>query len=429
MAEPPAGPQEGPTATALDFSDDGAQGKEMEKPFTAGWKNGFILQSADHAYMLRLTGQIQSDYRAFLNPEDSSDIDSFLVRRARLGIEATLLEHYEFRLLPDFAPGQARIQDSYLNVHYLDEIQLQVGKFKEPVSYEQLIQDRFVPTLERSIIDQIVPARDVGLMVHGQKLLGDRFDYAAGLFNGGINGDQDTNNHLDFAWRLAARPLNGAVFHPLWHRLQVGISSTTGVEQEPANPSFLRTPATVPFFQFNSGVRADGLRNRWIPEISWFYRSCGFVAQYISQDQEMRSAAAGNAVVDVPMKGFLVLATCLLTGEERTTYSQAIAPRANFNPLAPLAEPGAWELVARVSQLHVGSVVFVPGTNNLADATRYAATATEMTLGFNWYLNALVRAQFNWEHAWFNEPVRLGTPPGGLLRFQDTLYARFQVIF
>src|SRR5207248_8959874 len=107
----------------------------------------------------------------------SADIDTFLVRRARLGIESTVLEHFEFRMLPDFGQGQTRIQDAYLNVHYVDAFQVEAGKFKQPFSYEQLIQDRFVPTLERSLIDQLVPARDEGLMIHGRKLLGDRLDY------------------------------------------------------------------------------------------------------------------------------------------------------------------------------------------------------------------------------------------------------------
>src|SRR5205085_12366547 len=66
-------------------------------------------------------------------------------------------------LLPDFGLGQARVQDAYLNVHYWDAFQVEAGKFKQPFSYEQLIQDRFVPTLERSLIDQLVPQRDVGV--------------------------------------------------------------------------------------------------------------------------------------------------------------------------------------------------------------------------------------------------------------------------
>ena len=141
-----------------------------------------------------------------------------MVRRARFGLEANMFSYYEFRLLPDFGQGQARVQDAYLNVHYWDAFQVEAGKFKQPFSYEQLIQDRFVPTLERSLIDQLVPQRDVGLMVHGQKLLGDRLDYAVSVSNGEINGDSDTNDLKDLVGRVVVRPLNDERLWPILKR-------------------------------------------------------------------------------------------------------------------------------------------------------------------------------------------------------------------
>jgi len=413
----------------------------------AGWdeKRGFYLRSSDNKFNLRLTGQIQGDYRAFLDGDDRTDIDTFLVRRARLGIEATVLNYYEFRLLPDFSnsqapgvPAQERIQDAYLNIHYWDAFQFEVGKFKQPFSYEQLIQDRFVPTLERSMIDQLVPARDEGVMVHGQKLLSDRLDYGLSVFNGEINGDFDTDKRKDLSARVAVRPLNSPSFSPVLRGLQLGVAGTIGVEQEPVNPNNLRTPATVLWFQFNPAVRADGLRRRLSPEVVYFYRGLGFAAQYFYQEQRLRPAFFGPGsefFLDVPFRGFYVLSTLLLTGEERTTYSEAIKPLRPFDPCHPLTCPGAWELVVRTSRLVVGDEVFQPLRTgrtafiSLADPTRYSNGATELTLGFNWYLNGFVRMQFNWEHAWFDDPVRLGPGPGGLLRHQDSLLTRFQVIF
>src|SRR5262249_48009505 len=112
-----------------------AGGESKEKGFT-GWddKGGFIMRSADKRLFLRLTGQIQADYRGFLDGVDYTDVDTFLVRRARLGIEANMFKYYEFRLLPDFSnaqspgvPGSTRIQDAYLNIHYVDYFQLETG--------------------------------------------------------------------------------------------------------------------------------------------------------------------------------------------------------------------------------------------------------------------------------------------------------------
>jgi phosphate-selective porin OprO and OprP len=395
----------------------------------SGWDNGFFLRSADGAYQLRITGQIQADLRDFLRHDDLTDITGFLVRRARLGIEATVFQYFEFRLLPDFGQGKTVIQDAYINIHYLDAIQLAAGKLKEPVSYEQLVQDRFVPTVERSIIDQLVPARDVGVLVHGQKLLGDKLDYAVGVFNGGINGDQDTNGHRDIAYRLAVRPLNFESLPESLHLVQIGISGSTGIENEPISPAVLRTPATVQYFQFNSTVQAAGLRNRWTPELSYFYGGLGFAAQYYREDQSMLPVFGAKSAVNVPFEGYYFMATGLLTGESRTTYSAPVVPLRPYEPLHPLSNPGAWELVARYSRLDVGSVVFAPGAARLADPTKYARDASELTLGFNWYLNAWVRMQFNYEHARFSTPVQLAPGSAGRLNGQDTILARMQVIF
>lgn len=69
------------------------------------------------------------------------------------------------------------------------------------------------------------------------------------------------------------------------------------------------------------------------------------------------------------------------------------------------------------------------GPARLADPTRFSDRATELTLGFNWYWSKWVRTQFNWEHAWFGRPVRLGPGPDGLFRDHDSVQARLQIVF
>jgi phosphate-selective porin OprO/OprP len=401
-------------------------------PPQGGWDRNFFLQCADKSFVLRFTGQMQLDYRNFLQQPDDIDIDAFQVRRARFGVEAIVGKYYEFRLLPEWGQGRVFIQDAFMNIHYWDEFQIQAGKFKEPFSLEQLIQDRFVPFVERSLIDQVVPARDVGIMFHGQKLFDDRLEWQLGVFNGETNnGDLDTNDYKDIAGRIAVRPFGHEGCWPILRGWQFGIAGTTGIETEPILPNTLRTPASVRWFQFNPAVRADGLRERWCPEVSYFYGPFGMIAQYFHMDQEMRAsvAAPGDQIVNVGFNGYFVMATYLLTGETRTTYSQAVEPLQPFDPVKHCGGLGAWELVGRVSRLHVGDEVFMPGPNRLADPARFSNGATEATLGFNWYLNRWVRMQFNWEHAWFDDPVLLSTRVAGKLKEQDTLMLRLQVIF
>ena len=159
----------------------------------------------------------------------------------------------------------------------------------------------------------------------------------------------------------------------------------------------------------------------------YFRGPFGLAAQYLYETQQYRAAAGPQ--IEIPESGFYVLTTLLLTGEERTSYSQAITPAHDFDPTHPFSCPGAWELVARTSRLSQNGRVFAPGARRLADPAVNSSGATELTLGMNWYLNAWVRVQFNWERAWFDQPIRLAPGTGGLHGYTDTLFTRFQVIF
>jgi phosphate-selective porin OprO/OprP len=135
----------------------------------------------------------------------------------------------------------------------------------------------------------------------------------------------------------------------------------------------------------------------------------------------------------VPIDGYYVMATYLLTGEQRTEYSQQIAPLHAFNPCAPLASPGAWEFVFRADRLEVGSQAFAGGAAvqlaSTSSATNQSSSAAfETTTGLNWYLNKWARMQFNWEHADFANPIKTGNMTKALSE-EDALYTRFQVIF
>ncbi len=426
-------------------------------PF-ANMGNAFTFQSPDGLHTLRITGQVQADYHDYTRHGDTSDIDTFVLRRARLGIEGELFQYYEFRLLPDFGNGKVVMQDCFLNIHYWDEFQFMVGKFKEPVSYEQLILDRFVPTLERSIIDQLMPARDIGLMIHGENLLNDQFEYAIGAFNGEINGDTDTNDIHDFAARIAWKPFNYPVLPDYLHNFQIGVSGTAGKEQEQlsltgVNNETLRTPGGVPWLTFVKNAYANGIRTRAVPEVSYFYDQFGFMAEYLREDQQIKSGTPeivtttttvttgktskkvttkqfiNDLPEDIRFSGYMFTATYFLTGETRTMYSELIRPLRPFDAAHPFSHPGAWELVARVSHLQVDPSIFRPGAAyQLASPNGNSDAATELTVGFNWYLNSLVRVQCNWEHAWFQQPVLLG-PPSNYFRQTDAALLRFQVIF
>ena len=416
-----------------------------------GGTEGFYIQSAGRSCLLRLTGQIQADFRGFLNDVDTSTTgnplvagspvtgspDTFLIRRARLGIEATMLNYYEFRLLPDFAGSSLSksITDAYLNIHYWDEFQFEAGKFKQPFSFEQLIQDRFVPTMERSMMDQLVPQRDEGVMIHGRScstidsILRSPFPMATPMTAPSIRITTKT--------RTAASLSAPSTIPEGWQiarGLQLGIAAGVGVEHEPlgntASPPIITTPATVTWFAYNPGVWANGTRDRVSPELVYYYHSFGLAAQYFHQDQILQHTAA-SPLVHVPIDSYYVLATYFLTGEQRTDYSQQIDPLRSFDPCSRRSlrrGPGNW--YSAWTGLKSAEDAFAAGlaTSTAGNANRSSPEAFEATTGFNWYLNEWVRTQFNWEHAEFGGPVKIGNAPGAFTK-EDALYTRFQIIF
>ena len=160
------------------------------------------------------------------------------------------------------------------------------------------------------------------------------------------------------------------------------------------HPQLLKTPATVEWFAYRSGVTADGLRTRLSPELAYFYHSLGFAAQYYREQQKMQpTTPVVGPTENVSSDGFYVMCTYLLTGEERLGYTQQqIDPIRPFNRRCPMCSPGAWELVFRISRLDMDPGVFAGGASSLADSTKFSPGATESTCGVNWYWNKWVRA-------------------------------------
>ena len=105
-------------------------------------EKGFSIQSADNRNNIKLRGVLHVDGRALQSDDDTIVDDQFLLRRVRPIFEGAVWKNFEYRLMLDFASSvtgsSASLQDGYLNVHYWDEAQLQLGKFKEPVGLERL---------------------------------------------------------------------------------------------------------------------------------------------------------------------------------------------------------------------------------------------------------------------------------------------------
>jgi phosphate-selective porin OprO/OprP len=81
-------------------------------------------------------------------------------------------------------------------------------------------------------------------------------------------------------------------------------------------------------------------------------------------------------------------------------------------------------VTSRFSQLDLGSQVF---TNGIADPKLWSNHAKTVDVGLNWYLNQFVKVYFDWEHAFFGNPV--SATNGTFRSSNDLFWLRTQVYF
>jgi phosphate-selective porin OprO and OprP len=400
------------TAIALDAQTSAAPGQAAPPaPFTAGWDEGFVLQSAngENRIALGLTGQ--ADGRFSL--DDPLPItDTFTIRKARPTLSGRVAKYFDFKLTPDFGSGTVVLLDASFDVRFSPKFRVRSGKDKTPVGYELLQGDAFLLFPERSLASSLVPNRDVGFQVLGD--ISPRLSFAAGVFNGvpdatSSTSDVDANNGKDLAGRLVWQPFRSpATPARTLNGLGVQIGGSKG-SQTGTLPSF-RTSVGQTYFSYAAGVAAGGNRSRITPAVFYYYKSFGGFAEFVRSAQEITRAGSSD---DITNQGWGVAASYVLTGE--ATSDRGVRPRHPFDPSA--GHWGALQVAARYSQLTVDRLAFARG---LAAATA-SRTASAWTVAANWYPAAFIKYYATFERTEFDD--------GALRPSENVVLFRAQVAF
>jgi phosphate-selective porin OprO/OprP len=263
-------------------------------------KDGVAIKTADGKFQFRFRPVIQADARFFVK----SGSDTFLLRRVRPVIEGTVFDFFDWRMMPELA-GTPNVQDAFVNVRIVKEIQLRGGKFKPPVGLERLQSDPDLMLIERGLPTNLVPDRDVGGQLHGE-LFDGTISYAGGIFNGvgdGVNGDVDNNDKKDLAGRLWLRPFQPLAIGPL-EKLGIGIAATRGTHVGPpptALPGY-KTTGQLTFFSYLASAWAIGTHRRLAPQASYYYGPFGIFGEYVRSSQIVSNGVA-TQLVDLKFGG------------------------------------------------------------------------------------------------------------------------------
>jgi phosphate-selective porin OprO/OprP len=398
------------------------EAKDLAGSFTAGIENYKpYFRTNDGDFKFELGGRLQLDF-------DTAEPDAralngdllknrFLVRRARLELVGTMFKWVDVKLEADFVEGVS-LKDGYIDLRFFPEAGLRGGQFKAPFSREELTSSRFINFVERSILNDLAPAREQGVMLHGRFLDG-ALTYQLGVFNGVPEEATETNTSKELAGRLVVQPFRRTTIE-LAKGLYLGGNATW----EPASELSAqgRTGArTDPRFRYFASQPTHGDRTRFGGDVSWVWGPVGLFFEYEQQRDQRNSCGTqsggrctgGADLDDVVAEGFYVEAMFIVTGETKPLAGPVI-PKRNFSPLPGKLGPGAWEVGLRYAQLDFRSddpVDFFDGniTNGITGGRGTAENGVDaLTAGVNWYLNPRTRMMFNWTSYWYDN--ELGTP-------------------
>lgn len=393
---------------------------------------GLVVKSADENYRLSLRAYAQADGNFFMDDSTGDAIpDKFSIRRARLTIDGTFFKWADFRFSPDFGQGNLRLFDAFADLHYFPYASLMAGKFRPPIN--GLERQQGAPNIafvERALTQNLTPARDIGVMLHGQipypgyktqytilPVFKEFFGYELGVFNGardGGNVDSERDDNKEFAGRLISHPFMHSGI-PALEGLGINLAGSWG---QPRGHSLnrLTSAGQQAFLNYNPNVTAFGDAYRITPGAYWYWGSFGLLTEYVISSQRLadgtrtRTARQDNTA-------WQVQTSYVLTGERNSFFG--IKPARNFDPFA--GTWGAFQIAARWGELDVDDDTF-KYNGAFANPSTSASKATEWALGLNWYLNPNIKLMADYAQTYFDGGAARGrdrpTEKAFLTRFQ-----------
>jgi phosphate-selective porin OprO and OprP len=406
----------------------------LQAPLVKASDEGFRIQSANDDYRIRFGGLLQINPRFFPSGENKNVSSTFYINKARPIISGAFAKYYEFQITPDFggtgngsSNPNVTLQDLWVNVAYWPQAQLQLGKYKGAVSLERLQSDPALQFIQRSELQNLVPNRDIGAQLWGV-LFGKRVTYQLALMNGVPNNtsstNSDTNDAKDFVGRFYLTPFRGSENEWL-EGLGAGIGGTYG-DESGSNLSSYKTWGQSTWFKYNSGVTYAGPRGRLDVQGYYYWRSLGLMAEYAQDDHRLNLSTSSvvNRFGRFTDTGYYAQIDYWLTGEKAGWGF--IKPLNPFNPFDPFNSGlGAWELAARVSNVHAATGQFNEG---FANPSTSAKTVTEFAVGLSWTLNNNIKYWFDYAYTNFYGGGGTTTSPADRPQ-EEALESQFQLAF
>lgn len=378
-----------------------ASGAEAERELepvglTGFYDNGYLVAtSKDGQFKYWLDGRVNLDFATYSGAENRLPT-GFEVRRARIGVKATLYQDWLAEIDLDFADNAVEIKDLWVGYAGFDNSVIRLGNHKAPFGLDTLTSSKNIVFIERSYLDSWAPDRLMGL---SYSRWGKKWQFSTGVFGqaAGAFDDKDTltgggagtDQEFSLVGRFTIAPLNekGRVLHfgvaANHMKPEAGKIATSGADL----PDRLDAARVV---KLDSRAETHPLRAKFLStgdmkyvdsydqiggELAGVFGPVSFQAEY-QQTKVNRADTTIVAVRDHEFSGYYGQVSWLLTGETRP-YSSS---EGEFGRVIPKGRFGALELGLRYSTMDLNDITAV-------DAIK-GGSAENLTLGLTWFMNA-----------------------------------------
>jgi len=407
-----------------------AQTPEQAKPpvpVAGSYDNGYLVaQSADGAFKYWLDGRINLDWATYRGQKNRL-ASGFEVRRARLGVKATLHTDFLAEMDLDFADNAIEMKDLWVGYAGVRNTLIKAGNHKAPFGFDTLTSSKNIMFIERSYLDAWAPDRLMGLNIsHWEKYWqasAGIYGEAAGVFNDKdtlTGGGAGTSQRPSYVGRVSVAPINDKDrmlhlgFAAARRAPDVAKIATSGADLVD------RLDASR-IVKFDSRAETHVTRAKFIStgDMKYvdYWRQLGgelaatagpfSVQSEYQQTKVVRVPTTVASYVDHTFAGYYAQAMVFLTKGDRRPY---LVSEGEFGRVVPKSAKGAFEVGVRYSTMDLNDLTTVDpikggeAKNVMLGATYYMNTNHKLVFNFGWVDND-DNAKPNKEFA----PLPLGT--------------------
>jgi len=360
------------------------------------------------------------------------------LHRNRVGIQGHFFKRIEFEVERELTEqelterdlligytAKSSWKDAYVNVSYIDNFQVQLGRFKIPFGLDELTSDVDNDFTYRSLgANHLASSRDSGVMVHG-RFFKRGVSYWTGIFR--HDGDNARSKRVEGGNETMAVRVTGTPFRrlssPALGVLELGTAvAFTALPDDSVEPNGLRGRTTVTQDTFFEPIYIKGRRHRWEADLDWTVGPASARAEYTRVTDDRLQQGLGNQdLPDARAQSWYVSGSWILTGEPKTRPVKAAREFLRDGL-------GAVEVAGRYERLwfdSVGAETSAPLRNPRAEKIVPSGVRI-LTVGVNWILNRWITLQINAIREHVEDPERNPIADDGafwsrVVRFQIVL--------